>query len=369
MPRRHLSTLAAAATIAVVLTGCADDPENSPSDATRTAEPDREPAGGSGSGAVEAADLATGLTTPWGLVAFDDGSVLLGERDTGAIKLLAADDPSTATEVTTIEESVPGGEAGLLGLAASPDEQTVFVYYTTESESRVVSMSWDGAALGEPRTIFEGIPGGAGFHQGGGLAVGPDELLYVSTGDNGVPDNAQDRDSLSGKVLRLTLQGEPAPDNPFGTAVYSYGHRNVEGITFDDEGRLWASEFGQNTYDELNLVESGGNYGWPEVEGTSDNADYLNPQVVWRTEDASPAGLTFWRGSVWMTALRGESLWEIPLDGAEADDPVRHLAGEHGRLRNVIVSATGDEMLLATSNTDGRGDPQDGDDRILTVTR
>ncbi len=365
MPRRTRPMLSAAAALSVVLTGCSGGPANSPSDDTRTAEPDSVPA----QGAVVASDLVTGLTTPWGLVAFDDGSVLVGERDTGAIKLLAGEDPSAATVVTTIDESVPGGEAGLLGLATSPDEQTVFVYYTTASESRVVAMSWDGTTLGPPEQIFGGIPGGAGYHQGGGLAVGPDGLLYVSTGDNGVPENAQDRDSLSGKVLRLTLDGEAAPDNPFGSAVYSYGHRNVEGLTFDDEGRLWASEFGQNAYDELNLVEAGGNYGWPEVEGTGDDSDYLNPEVVWRTEDASPAGLTFWKGSVWMTALRGESLWEIPLDGGTAGDPVRHLVGEYGRLRNVIVDPGGEELLLATSNTDGRGDPRDGDDRILTVTR
>ena len=232
-------------------------------------------------------------------------------------------------------------------------------------------MPWDGQSLGEPEVLLEGIPGGAGYHQGGALLVGPDDLLYVGTGDNGVPESAQDRASLSGKVLRLTLDGQPAPGNPFDDEVYSYGHRNVQGLAFDDEGRLWASEFGANAWDELNLVEAGADYGWPQVEGSGGGEGQTDPAVVWRTEDASPSGLAYWDGSLWMAALRGERLWEIPLGDGDApvEQPVGHLAGELGRLRSVLALPGSDGLLLVTSNTDGRGEVRDGDDRALLLTR
>lgn len=382
---RHL--LVAAVAGAVVLTGCSGDPDvdadNAPADGTRTGSPSTTPAPATSEpttesetaapGPVRTDDLVTGLTSPWGVIAFDDGSLLVSERDTTDIKLVPPGG-GEASVVATIEAAEPDGEAGLLGLATTPAEDQVFVYYTAADDNRIATMTWDGRRLGEPRVIFDGIPNGDGNrHEGGGLEVGPDDLLYVSTGETGVsPELAQDRDSLAGKILRLTLDGRPAPGNPFDTAVYSWGHRNVEGITFDDRGRLWASEFGDSAWDELNLIEPGANYGWPEVEGTSDRDEFVNPVAVWRPENNSPAGIAFWDGSLWMAGLRGETLWEIPLtDGGEqaVGEPVAHLAGEHGRLRSLEVSADGTALLLGTSNTDGRGQPRDGDDRLLRVTR
>lgn len=359
--RRALGIAVTATVSAVLLVGCSDDPDNEPNPDTATADPDAT------GGDVGVADLATGLETPWGMVVLDDGTLLFGSRDSGEIRALppGGAEPAVVGSLDVRAE----GESGLLGLAVTPDQAQVLAYYTTADDSRVVSMPWDGSALGDPEVVVEGIPGGEVFHQGGGLTVGPDDLLYVSTGDNGEPDTAQDRESLSGKVLRYTLDGEPAPGNPFDDAVYSWGHRNVQGLAFDDAGRLWASEFGQNTWDELNLVEPGANYGWPEVEGTGGGDDFTDPEVVWSTSDASPSGLAFWDGSLWMTALAGETLWEIPLDDGEAADPVAHLRGERGRLRNVVVAPDGESLVVATSNTDGRGDPAPDDDRLLTVTR
>jgi glucose/arabinose dehydrogenase len=373
---RHL--LAVAAVGAVVLTGCSDDPDTTPdedittsSDVTPT-EPTSAPPETDEAGPVRAEDLVTGLTSPWGLIAFDDGSILLSERDTTDIKLVPAGGGEPEV-VATIDEAIPEGEAGLLGLATTEAEDRVFVYYTSDDDNRIATMTWNGRRLGEPEVIFDGIPNGAGNrHEGGRLAIGPDNLLYVATGETGdTPELAQDRDSLAGKILRLTLDGEPAPDNPFGTAVYSWGHRNVEGITFDDRGRLWASEFGDSTWDELNLITSGGNYGWPEVEGVGSGSDsaFVNPVEVWTPENNSPSGLTYWEGSLWMAGLRGETLWEIPLEGRKTGEPVPHFQGEYGRLRTVEVTADGSGLLLATSNTDGRGQPNDGDDRLLLVTR
>ena len=326
---------------AVVLSGCGGDPDNAPSDDTRTSSPETTPTDSApppssspstpaaAGGEVRGDDLVTGLTSPWGLVAFADGSLLISERDTTDIKLVPAGggDP---TVVATITEALPEGEAGLLGLATTAAEDQVFVYYTADDDNRIATMAWNGRRLGEPTVIFDGIPNGDGNrHEGGRLAVGPDELLYVATGETGVaPELAQDRDSLAGKILRLTLDGRPAPGNPFDTAVYTWGHRNVEGLAFDDRGRLWASEFGDSTWDELNLIEAGGNYGWPEVEGSSARDEFVNPAAVWKPENNSPSGLTFWEGSLWMAGLRGETLWEIPLDGnGKAGQPVPHFEG------------------------------------------
>ncbi|MBM7508306.1 glucose/arabinose dehydrogenase [Nocardioides salarius] len=366
--------IALALVMGLALAGCGDDPEpgeraNAPSEATRTAGPGDDVDAGDPV-ALDSRTVTTGLTSPWGLSATSQEAVLLSERDTGRILRV---DPGSGErkELRALPDVVPGGEAGLLGLALTPDESALLAYYTVEESSRIVSMPWDGQSLGEPEVLLEGIPGGAGYHQGGALLVGPDDLLYVGTGDNGVPESAQDRGSLSGKVLRLTLDGQPAPGNPFDDEVYSYGHRNVQGLAFDDEGRLWASEFGANAWDELNLIEAGGDYGWPQVEGSGGGEGQTDPVVVWRTEDASPSGLAHWDGSLWMAALRGERLWEIPLGDGDApvEQPVGHLAGELGRLRSVLALPGSDGLLLVTSNTDGRGEVRDGDDRALLLTR
>ncbi len=277
-------------------------------------------------------------------------------------------DSGETTVLRTLPGVRPGGEAGLLGLALTPDADRVLAYCTTTEDSRVVAMAWDGTSLGEPEPLFTGIPTGAGYHQGGRIVVGPDDLLYIGTGDNGVAANAQDTASLSGKVLRVTLDGEPAPGNPFGSAVYSYGHRNVEGLTFDDQGRLWSAEFGDAAWDEVNLLEAGGNYGWPEVEGSGGGGDLLDPVAVWRTADASPSGLAYADGSLWLAALRGARLWEVPLEpgSTTVGPPVAHLAERFGRLRTVLPTVSG-SLLVTTSNTDGRGDVQDGDDRVLEL--
>jgi glucose/arabinose dehydrogenase len=377
-----LGVVAISCTVAVLATGCSPagsptpEPTSEPAPSSLTTEPTSsdepvEPSSGSereplAPGAdLAVADLVVGLVTPWDVEPLDGGSALVSSRDTGEIVLMGSG--GAVDVVGTVEQTAPGGEGGLLGLALSEDGGTLFAYVTTAEDNRVVAMAWDGDALGEPTVILDGIPRAAN-HNGGGLVVGPDGYLYVSTGDAAEPGNAQDLGSLGGKILRIDARGEPAPDNPFGTAVYSYGHRNVQGLAFDADGRLWATEFGQNTWDELNLIEPGGNYGWPEVEGQGGGDGVIDPLQIWATSEASPSGLAYWRGSLWMAGLRGETLWQIPLDGASTSDPVAHLAGEHGRLRAAVVTADGDALLVGTSNTDGRGDVRDGDDRLLILT-
>jgi glucose/arabinose dehydrogenase len=379
---RRLHVLVACGAL-LILTGCTDV-ANEPSPETRTAGPtpatsspasspspsDPNPRSPSPSTVQSQSDprareVASDLAAPWGLVPLKDGSFLISERDTR--RIVHVDNGSTS-RVRTIEEADPAGEGGLLGLAITDDEKTVFAYYTAANDNRIVSMSWNGRDLGSPKVILRGIPKGF-IHNGGRLVIGPDGYLYVGTGESGSGRLSQDKDSLGGKILRLRLDGRPAPGNPFDNEVFSYGHRNVQGLAFDDEGRLWASEFGQQTWDELNLIKEGANYGWPEVEGSGRVQGMTNPKVVWRTRDASPSGLAYWQGDLWMAGLRGEQLWQIPLDRTKAGDPIARFRGDYGRLRTVEVATDGNSLLMTNSNTDGRGDPTSDDDRLFRITR
>jgi glucose/arabinose dehydrogenase len=316
--------------------------------------------------------IATGLTTPWGLGFLPDGTALVTERDTGKLLAIAAGSGHAVRTVGTVTGVVPGGEGGLLGLAVDPKAATptVYVYYTASGDNRIARLNLNTGAtkITGQRDILTGIPK-ASVHNGGRIAIGPDGDLYIGTGDATDSDRAQQLDYLGGKILRITLDGEPAPGNPFRNAplVYSYGHRNVQGLAFDARGRLWASEFGQSAYDEQNLIKPGGNYGWPIVEGPSDNPKFVAPYKYWPTSDASPSGLAVVGETAFMAALRGTRLWLIPLSGSPgATTPKAQLTGTYGRLRTVVVAPDG-SLWLTTSNTDGRGDPKPGDDRILQL--
>ncbi|GGY47022.1 PQQ-dependent sugar dehydrogenase [Streptomyces djakartensis] len=318
--------------------------------------------------------VAEGLNSPWGLAPLPGGGLLVSSRDEGTI-VRVDEKTGRKTELGEVPGVSAAGEGGLLGIALSPDfasDHMVYAYFTSVSDNRVVRMIYDankpaGEQLAAPDTVYRGIPKGF-IHNGGRIAFGPDKMLYVGTGESGDTGLSQDRDSVGGKILRLTPEGEPAPGNPFpDSPVYSYGHRNVQGLAWDTERRLFASEFGQDTWDELNAIEPGGNYGWPEAEGRSGDRQFRNPVEQWSTAEASPSGIAFAEGSVWMAGLRGKRLWRIPLNGTEASArPQAFLEGDYGRLRTV-VRAGGDRLWLVTSNTDGRGNPKDGDDRILEV--
>ena len=189
----------------------------------------------------------------------------------------------------------------------------------------------------------------------------------MTTGDAGDRPSAQDPDSLNGKILRVTPDGDPAPGNPVdGSPVWSLGHRNVQGLGWSPDGRMFASEFGQDTWDELNVIEPGGNYGWPEVEGSSDDPAFVAPVATWATDRASPSGLAVTDEGVYLAALRGERLWRVPLTADGVGTPQALLDGQYGRLRAVAVAPDG-SLWVMTNNTDGRGDPRPGDDRILRV--
>jgi len=368
-----------------VATACSD-PEpapipsvTQPTDPTSqpTPDPDGESPSDSGSDGDDAkgpkaiSTLVDGLEVPWGVDFLPDGAAVVTERMTGRVLRVEAD--GAVSPLGAITTAVPQGEAGLLGVAVSPDfdsDRTLFFYLTTSTDNRVVKAELSGKsgdALGEPTVVLDGIP--AGFiHDGGRIAFGPDGYLYVTTGETGDPGLAQDPDSLAGKILRITSDGDPAPGNPDpGSPVWSLGHRNVQGLAWDDEGRLWASEFGDSTWDELNLVEKGGNYGWPEVEGTGGGSGFIDPQLVWPVEDASPSGLAYADGHLWMAGLRGQRLWRINVSAkGRATRPTAFFTEDYGRLRTVVTTPD-DQLWLTTSNRDGRGQPSTSDDRIVVI--
>jgi len=375
----------AAAIVAVVaaIGACTSkQPNPPPATATFTSNPaaptpglasSRQPTASANASTVQpsvAGTVLTGLKSPWGLAFLPDGSALLSERDTGEIKQIPPGGGSALT-IGSVPGVEHGGEGGLLGIAVAKtfaQDRWLYVYFTADDGNRVVRMKVSADFhLGAPQPLLTGIPAGT-VHNGGRLAFGPDGMLYVTTGDGSNRSRSQDRNSLAGKILRLTPEGKPAPGNPFpGSPVWTYGHRNVQGIAWDSQGRMWADEFGQNSWDELNLIKAGSNYGWPIVEGKAEKAGYVDPVLQWRPSDASPSGIAVAAGSVWIAALRGARLWQVPLTSSGVGTPKAWFVGDYGRLRAVAVAPDG-SLWLVTNNTDGRGSPRSGDDRILRIT-
>jgi glucose/arabinose dehydrogenase len=237
-------------------------------------------------------DIATNLDVPWGIAFLPDGTALIAERDSGAIRHMTQ--PGVITNIGSVPGVAARGEGGLLGLATAG--QTVFAYLTTAGDNRVVTMRYDGASLTEPSPILTGIPASS-VHDGGRIAFGPDGKLYVTTGESGDPGIAQDRSSLGGKILRINPDGSIPSDNPDpASPVWSFGHRNIQGLAWDSAGRLWVTEYGANRVDELNLIQRGGNYGWPIAEGRAGTPGLIDPAIEWGTGEASPSGLAYFGG-------------------------------------------------------------------------
>jgi glucose/arabinose dehydrogenase len=322
--------------------------------------------GGQPAAAATVKTVASGLQVPWGVAFLPDGSALVAERPTGRIVRIPRGG-GRATTVMRVRGVAADGEGGLLGLAVSPrysSDRLVYAYLTTASDNRVVRFRLGGSV----RPILTGLQK-ASIHDGGRIAFGPDGKLYAGVGDAGNTSNAQNRSSRNGKILRINPDGSVPSDNPFpGSPVWSLGHRNVQGLVWDSRGRLWATEFGQDTWDEINLIRKGRNYGWPTVEGKggTQGGRFTNPLVTWHTNEASPSGAAILGGSLYVGALAGQRLWKIPLHGASTGKPRALLKGRFGRLRTV-VAAPGGGLWVTTSNRDGRGSPHSGDDKVLLV--
>lgn len=361
---------------ALLLAGCAGPTEAAPTPsqtsrsatptpaptATRTATPTPTPE--PTPLPTELETVTTGLDAPWSITWTADAVPLVSERDTGRILEISPD--GDAREVGVVADVRHGTEGGLLGLAMNGDD--LFVYFTASDGNRVVRYDLEGTAgslaLGDRDTILEELPFSP-VHNAGRIAFGPDGKLYVPVGDARNPSAAQDPDVRRGKILRVELDGSVPSDNPTpGSPVYSLGHRNVQGLAWTDEGELYASEFGQNTWDELNLIEPGANYGWPIVEGDGgEGRGFVDPVAVWSTGSASPSGVAIVDDVIFIANLRGERLRAVSLD-----DPDRQAEyfGELGRLRDVALGPDG-ALWILTNNTDGRGDARSGDDKLLRI--
>lgn len=320
--------------------------------------------------------IAQDLDTPWALAFLPDKSMLVTER-AGRVRLIDSSGNLQAEPVAVINQVKEIGEGGLLGIALHPDfsaNNFVYLYYTYSGSgnntlNRVVRMTYQDNRLADEKIIVNNIPG-ASNHNGGRIKFGPDGYLYITTGDAENPSQAQNKGSLAGKILRITGEGESASGNPFNNRIYSYGHRNPQGLTWDGNGRLWATEHGRSGVlsglDELNLIEPGKNYGWPLIEGdkvqTGMESPKLNsgPDATW-----APAGAAFYRDSVFFGGLRGEALYEANIEDSKITLK-EYFQDDYGRIRDVVLGPD-DLLYITTSNKDGWGDPVVGDDKIIKI--
>ncbi|MSO76128.1 MAG: PQQ-dependent sugar dehydrogenase [Alphaproteobacteria bacterium] len=331
---------------------------------------------------IAASDWVTGLDAPWSLVFLPDGRALVSERP-GLVRLVERG-RLRAAPIAAIE-SVQGGEGGLMGLALHPrfeSEPFVYAMHTAdvagERRNRVIRLRLAGETLTFDRVVFQGIAA-ARFHNGGRIGFGPDGLLYIGTGEIFQAERAQDIQDMGGKILRLTPEGAVPAENPFsGSPVYSLGHRNVQGLAWHpDNGQLFISEhgpsgeFGLRAHDEINVGARGGNFGWPRVVGAPGDPQFVDPLVAWPTRTTPPSGMAFWRGDLYVATLRSEALVRIRFaalrDGSYRTIGIeRWFAERFGRLRDAVTGPDG-ALYVVTNNTDGRGTPRTGDDRILRI--
>ncbi|UJA20358.1 PQQ-dependent sugar dehydrogenase [Thermoleophilia bacterium SCSIO 60948] len=296
------------------------------------------------------------LDIPWGLDFLPNGTALVTQRSRATISKVARKGGKARRVMRVPGVDQNAGEGGLLGLAVSPNYRKngfVYAYLTTTSDNRIVRFK-----LGRPGTIKVIAKGmrRSSIHNGGRIAFGPDGKLYAGVGDAAEPSLAQQKNSRNGKILRFNPDGSTPKTNPFGkrSKVWSYGHRNVQGFAWDRKGRMWASELGQNTFDEVNLIRRGNNYGWPvrEGKGGTDNGRFTNPKVTWRPSEASPSGAAIKGRKLYVAALRGERLWTIGLRGTKTKKPVARFNGRYGRIRTVERAPDG-SLWLATANGGG----------------
>jgi aldose sugar dehydrogenase len=315
--------------------------------------------------------VAENLEIPWDIAFTQDGDIIITERN-GRLRLIDNNGQLVPEPVAALTNVYSEGEGGLLGLTLHPQfevNRLIYIYHTYLSPennilNRVVRYRFERDVLSDESVIIEGIPG-ARFHNGGRIRFGPDEHLYITTGDALDPQLSQDTNSLAGKILRIEPDGGVPRDNPFGNEVYSYGHRNPQGLAWDNEGNLWATEHGSTALDELNLIERGNNYGWPEIEGDSTREGMETPFLHSGNNTWAPSGIALFNNSLLFTGLRGASLYQVRIiDGSPHLE--RHFQNTFGRLRAVEIGHDSN-IYLITNNRDGRGNPQDNDDKIIRI--
>lgn len=321
-------------------------------------------------------EVATNLEIPWEIAFLPDESLLVTQRPGSLLHILS--DTQKVIPISGVEHR---GEGGLLGLVLHPDFKTnnwVYLYLTSKEgtglKNRVERYTFTATTntLSQKTTIIDNIPG-AQYHDGGRIAFGPDGFLYITTGDAGNENAAQDTTSLAGKILRITDSGDIPQDNPFANAIYSYGHRNPQGIAWDSEENLWATEHGPSItttgLDEVNLIQKGSNYGWPTITGTKTKSDMVSPKIQSGSETTwAPAGLVIIGDTLFFTGLKGEGLYSAVIKNKELTQFTKHFSNEFGRLRAITLSPDKKWLYISTSNTDGRGNTNENDDKIIKIS-
>lgn len=318
--------------------------------------------------------IVENLIIPWEVVFLPNGNLLISERNGKLVEFNRETGDRVSINLDDVRHT---GEGGLLGIALHPEFVTnryMYVYRTSsldgKSQNSVLRYVYEDQLLTDEFVIVDNIPGSL-FHNGGRIAFGPDGLLYIATGDAQNPSSSQSTDSLAGKILRVTDDGGIPEGNPFGNEVYSYGHRNPQGLTWDSNGVLWSTEHGRSGIrsglDELNVIIKGGNYGWPEsqgdtvLRGTIGPIIHSGPDVTW-----APGSAVYKDGSIFFGGLKGETLYEAKIVDLSVSELKTHFVREYGRIRTVVMGPDG-WLYIMTSNRDGRGQVRSGDDRIVRV--
>jgi glucose/arabinose dehydrogenase len=322
-----------------------------------------------------ATQVTTETDLPWGLVQLPDGTVLYGRRDLFDIVAMNPDGSGKHSIGTVPNVAGTNGEGGVLGLAVSTSfasDRWLYIYHTTTTDNRIVRIRFDGTLRTDTvQVLLTGIPRNK-YHNGGRLRFGPDGMLYAAAGDGQDPDQAQDLASLGGKVLRLRPDGAVPSDNPFaGSYVWSYGHRNPQGLAFDSQGRLWEQEFGNNVMDETNLIVKGGNYGWPACEGTTGDcggSGLVAPVRTYPVASGSCSGIAIVRNVLYIACLRGTRLYRATISGSTLTDVQQYFVGTYGRLRTVEPSIDGNLWLTTSTGGDKDSVPNNSNERIFKVT-
>lgn len=310
--------------------------------------------------------VAQGLDTPWSIAKSND-VFYLSERPGKIIKIDG--NKKNEQQVDLDKEVSTAAEAGLLGFVLAPDfkdSQEAYAYYTYEDNgqfNRIVKLKLENDTWKEEEVLIDKIPSGQ-YHHGGRLKIGPDDKLYATTGDASDEQNAQDKDTLGGKILRINLDGSKPKDNPISNSyVYSYGHRNLQGIVWTPDGQMYASEHGNQANDEINEIKEGHNYGWPVIEGNEENNNMETPIFTSGSDDTwAPSGIAFKDGIIYSAALRGEGIMKFDVE----KDEMKKVATKYGRIRDVYI--VNDDLYFVNNNTDGRGNPSQNDDKMYKVS-
>jgi glucose/arabinose dehydrogenase len=320
--------------------------------------------------------ITTDTDIPWGLVTLPNGSIIYSRRDAHDIVMLNPGTGSKTSLGTVPNTQSTDGEGGLLGLAIDPSydsDHFLYVFHTSSSDNRIERFTVSGNALTAQKTLLTGILKNK-FHNGGRLRWGPDGKLYASTGDAQNGANAQNLSSLNGKVLRLNPDGSVPSDNPFHTYVWSYGHRNPQGLAFDSQGRLWEQEFGNSVMDETNLITKGGNYGWPDCEGTTSQggtgcgtAGYIAPKQTYPVASGSCSGIAIIRDVIYVACERGTRLYREVISGSSLTNVQQFFNGTYGRLRTVEPAPDGGMWMTTTNTGDKDSTPNNSNEKIFHV--